>query len=430
MKKYFKYIVCSILFCCPFIVSAKVICNNGDYSATIDLEKNELGLNETSKITVNSDFNYEIEYRIDNAEIININENIIIPKNFGNAKINAKINFIEDNNIVGECTSILDINVLSNNSTLKLLNLEEVDISAVFKSDKLEYEVSLPYNYEKINIIAEANDPNATITGDGRRYLNEGTNEYEIIVKATDGSTTTYKMRILREDANADNTLKSLNVEGYVLSPKFQKDIFEYTLNVDESIENIVINAEATYELATVMGTGEFKLATGNNAFVITVVAENNSEQKYTIIINKNKGNSKLSKLKVNGHKLDKDFNSENYIYNITIKNNIEKLDIIAESFDNDQIEIIGNENLVVGENNIIIRVSNEDKGATTYKIIVNKLSVEEQQEIEKNDTLLKVLLVIFIISVIIMITLVIIFLKRNYKGNSNKIKKINIIKK
>lgn len=428
MKKYFKLLVSSIIFCCPYFTYAKVICNNGDYSATIDLDKKEIRINETANITITSDFKYEIEYRIDNEDIINISENIITAKKYGNTKINAKINFVEDNNIVGECTSILDINVLSNNSTLKLLNLEEIDISTVFKPDKLEYEVSLPYNYEKINIIAEPNDQNATITGDGRRYLNEGTNEYEIIVKATDGTTTTYKIKILREDANPDNTLKNLNIEGYILSPKFKKDIYEYTLNVDESVENIIINAEPSYELATVLGTGEFKLATGDNAFVITVVAENNEEQKYTILVNKNKGNSKLSELKVNGHKLDKDFNSENYIYKMTVKNNIDKLNIIAKSIDNDKIEIIGNENLVVGENDIIIRVSNKDKGATTYKIVVNKLSVEEQQEIEKNNTLLKILLIIFILSVIIMVTLVITFLKRNYKGN--KIKKINIIKK
>lgn len=430
MKRYVRYFLCCILFCCPYLVFAKVTCSNGDYSATIDIDNENLSLTDKANIVITSDFSYEVEYKVENKDIVHISSNgIVTPVSKGNTKINAIIEFLNGDNKVGECTSVLDINVLSSDSSLKTLNLEEFDISGVFNKNTFEYEVKLPYSYEKINIIAVANDPLATITGDGRRYLNEGENKYEIIVKATDGTTSTYKITVLREDANDDNTLKSLIVEGYELSPSFDKDIYEYSLNVDKNVEDITINAIGNYELAKILGTGNYKLATGENKFFITVIAENNTEQKYTIIVNKNKGNSKLSNLEVVGYKLDKNFNSDHYIYNLTIKNDINKLDIKAEVTDNDQIEIIGNEDLQVGENNIIIRVSNDDKGATTYKIIVNKLSVEEQKEIEKNDMLLKVLLVIFIISIIIMVILIVIFIKRNYKGNKKQIKK-NDLKK
>ena len=94
-----------------------------------------------------------------------------------------------------------------------------------------------------------------------------------------------------------------------------------------------------------------------------------------------------------------------------------------TENTDNEQIEIIGNENFKVGENEVIIRLTSEDKTNRTYKILVNKLSAETEKIIKKNTTLLKILLVLFIVSVIIMAGLIGIFIKRNTK-KSYKLKK------
>lgn len=431
MKKYIKYFLCSILVCLPYLVLGKVTCNNGDYNAVIDLDKENIGINETANITINSEYKYEVDYKVDNKNIVNINNNgQIIPLSKGSAKINVNIKFIEDDETIKECTSIMNINVLSSDSSLKSLNLEEIDISSVFNKNGYEYEVTLPYNYEKINIIAEASDENATITGAGRRYLNEGENEYEIIVKSTAGTTSTYKIKVIRKEASEDNTLKSLIVEGYEINPKFNKDIYEYTLSVPKEVEEININATATYDLAKILGTGKYSLASGENSFYITVIAENNTEQKYTLTINRNKGNGRLKNIEIEGYKLDKEFNSEEFTYNLTINSDVDKLNIKAET-DNGQIEIIGNEDLQVGENNIIIRVSGEDMGSTTYKLIVNKLSQEEQKRQEKNDLLLKILFIIFIVSIIVMFSVIGIFLKRNYiKGNKKNLKKIKVNKK
>jgi len=425
MKKYFKYILCSILLCFPYFVLGKVTCAVDNYSALIDLDKNELGINDTASIKITSDYDYKVSYEIEDKSIIKIDESgIITPQKVGSTKINVLINFQNEENKV-ECNSVLNIKVMSNDSSLKVLNIEEMDISNIFKSDIYEYEIRLPYNIEKINIIAEANDKNATITGDGRRYINEGNNEYEIIVKATDGSSSTYKIKILREEANSDATLKNLLVEGYVLTPEFKNDVYEYSLSVSEEVDDITISADATYELAKILGTGKYQLATGENEFKIKVVAENNTEQIYTITVNKNNGNSKLENLVIEGYKLDREFKSDLYIYGLTINSDIDKLVINAKAKDNDQIEIIGNEDLKVGENNIIIRVSNKDKGATTYKLLVNKLSEDEQKQIEKNDMLLKILLIVFIISIIFMATVIGIFIYKNNKRNEKK----NIIK-
>ena len=75
MKKIIKYFFSCMLFCFPFLVNAKVTCSNGNYNATIDIDKTELTMTDTANITISSDFNYEIEYRMDNEIISKIRNN-------------------------------------------------------------------------------------------------------------------------------------------------------------------------------------------------------------------------------------------------------------------------------------------------------------------------------------------------------------------
>jgi len=428
MKKIILTIFCSVFLIIPYYTLAKTVtCSNGTFDAEININKEKIALNDSTYLIVNSDYDYEIDYKVNDKDIIEISDmGIIKALKEGETSINATITFIEDNKEVGECDANISFSVVSNDSSLKSLNLEEIDISSLFKSDKYEYEFKIPYKFEKINIVAEANNSNAKITGDGRRYLNEGKNEYEIVVTASDGSTTNYKITFIRESANDDVTLKNLILEGYEIDPIFDKEIYKYTLNVDKNVEDVTIKAEPTYEFAKIRGTGTYSLASGENKYSVIVTAENGNEATYDIIINKNNGSSKLKNITIENHELK--FDSDTYIYNISVNSDIRNLNINAEGFDNDQIEIIGNEKLDFGENEIIIRVTSNDKTTTTYKIIVNKLSEEEEIQIRKNNILLIILFIIFIISIIIMVVLIGIFLKRNYKGKK-KIKKLNNLK-
>lgn len=420
MKKYILAFFCSVLLILPCTCFAKkVTCSNGDYKATIEIDKEKFGLTESALINVTSETNYEVNYKISEKNFLTIDENGIVKAiKEGNVTISAEIEFIVEDNDAGSCNVDIPVEVVSNDSSLKTLTLEEFDITPLFKSDKYDYEIKLPYKFEKINIVAEANNSNAKITGDGRRYLNEGTNEYEVVVTATDGSTSTYKIIIVRDDANDDVTLESLNVEGYVLTPKFNKETYKYTLSVDKDVEEITINAKTTYEFAKIRGTGKYMLATGTNTYKVTVTAENGNEAIYEIEIVRNNGTSSLKKLEITDIELDSKFSSDKYTYYATVKSNIETVDIKAQANDNDQVEIIGNEKLNFGENEIIIRVTGEDKSTTTYKIIINRLSLEEEKEIEKNDMLLKILFTMFIIAIVVMTTSIIIFIKQNYKRN------------
>lgn len=418
MKKLVFYIIMVILL--TPIMCLGITCGNDTFLADIKIDNDKISLGDKSFISVSSDFIHKEEYKSSNKDIALIDDNGIISSlKEGKTNITIIVNFfdnVDNDEISYSCHATINLEVLSNDSKLKSLNLEELDISSIFQANKYIYDIALPYRFNSVNIIAESSSKTAKITGDGKRYLNEGLNEYSIIVTASDGSTTTYKVNITREPANDDTTLENLIVEGFILSPQFNPENYKYSIDVDKSVQEITINAKPTYNFANVSGTGTFSLATGRNIFYITVFSENGNEGKYEIEINKNNGSSKLNNLVIEGYSLDTPFDSSTYIYHLTVNSNVYALNINAEALENDQVEIIGNENFKIGENDVIIRVTNKDKTNTTYKIVVNKLSEDMEKIIQRNSILLKFLFCLFIISILITAILITIFIKRNHK--------------
>ena len=83
-----------------------------------------------------------------------------------------------------------------------------------------------------------------------------------------------------------NNYLKSLSVEGYDLTPEFNKEKLEYSLELDSTIEKININASVEDKTASVTGTGEKELIEGENIIDIIVTAQNGNTRKYIIKAN------------------------------------------------------------------------------------------------------------------------------------------------
>lgn len=82
-----------------------------------------------------------------------------------------------------------------------------------------------------------------------------------------------------------DNNLKSLSIEGYELTPAFNKDTLEYKVSIPSDVTKINILAEKNDSKASVTGTGEKEVVEGNNRFEIIVTAQNGSEKKYILDI-------------------------------------------------------------------------------------------------------------------------------------------------
>ena len=75
------------------------------------------------------------------------------------------------------------------------------------------------------------------------------------------------------ESKSSDNSLKSLFVEGFNISPKFNKDTLEYNVNLSSDTLKIKIIAEKNDDTASITGDGEVDVKEGNNTIIVVVTA-------------------------------------------------------------------------------------------------------------------------------------------------------------
>jgi M6 family metalloprotease-like protein len=87
----------------------------------------------------------------------------------------------------------------------------------------------------------------------------------------------------------SDAALSSLSVNTGTLSPAFSPNTFHYTVNMDKSVSQIRLEAEANNPKATVVGANEtLNLNVGANTFHVLVIAEDlNSRNTYSVVVNR-----------------------------------------------------------------------------------------------------------------------------------------------
>lgn len=252
---------------------------------------------------------------------------------------------------------------------------ELVTVPAASKSISIKQPVKEPATQQ------QTNPPANTGTTTNKPTTNTNTN--------TNKNTNT---NTKSSNANLKNLI--LNVEG--LSPAFAKNITNYSLNVGENVDNIKVTASVEHSKATYSVRGNTNLKEGENVITIRVVAENGAVKKYNINVLKSgdpvKSDATLSSLIIEDVDLGQTFDPNVTEYNagdINVK--ADKLNIYAyTSSDNAMVEIIGNENLNVGENKITIRVTSENgKIVKDYIVSFNKLyeKEEENEVVEKNPS-------------------------------------------
>lgn len=80
-----------------------------------------------------------------------------------------------------------------------------------------------------------------------------------------------------------NNKLKGLGVDGFTLTPTFNRDTYSYDLIVDHSVSNVTVSASAIDSKASIRGSGTVSLSSGINDISVVVRAENGTERTYTI---------------------------------------------------------------------------------------------------------------------------------------------------
>ena len=87
-------------------------------------------------------------------------------------------------------------------------------------------------------------------------------------------------------EKSTNNNLKGLSVENYTLSPEFNKDTLEYTVEIGDNAEVIKINAEKEDGYAQLEGDGEKEVVEGANKFEVKVTSETGSPKIYVLNVN------------------------------------------------------------------------------------------------------------------------------------------------
>jgi hypothetical protein len=87
--------------------------------------------------------------------------------------------------------------------------------------------------------------------------------------------------------ASTNAKLKKLQISPSKLSPEFNMDTYEYSADVSNDIEKLVIVALPEDDKSTVSITGNESLIVGENKIVITVLAESGDNIEYIINVNR-----------------------------------------------------------------------------------------------------------------------------------------------
>lgn len=188
------------------------------------------------------------------------------------------------------------------------------------------------------------------------------------------------------KEARANKNLSSLEVVGYELSPYFNKNNLTYTVIIPEDVTSIEINAEPEAEGAIARISGNTRLTRQENTVTVRVTAEDGTSRAYSITVLKApEVNLKLDSLQIEGLELNPVFDEDTFYYTSSlVDTELTSLNVNAVANDETaNVEVIGADNLVDGENLINIIVSNDDE-TTIYQVNVDvDMLGEKEKEVD-----------------------------------------------
>ena len=188
---------------------------------------------------------------------------------------------------ITQMSEIVSVDDSKNNAKLDIMRLGIEGISPDFLPDVNEYYLIVDENVKDIDVTAIPQNAEANVKITGNKNLKNGLNKIEIDVTSEDKSEKNkYTINVTKtsNEQNANADLETLAIENYVLTPEFDVNETNYTVNVSNNTNNLNILAIASDMNAKVNVTGNTNLKYGNNKVVITVTAENGiTLKKYNI---------------------------------------------------------------------------------------------------------------------------------------------------
>lgn len=195
-----------------------------------------------------------------------------------------------------EVSVSVNITRKSSINNLHSLNASVGTFDTVFDKDVTVYTLTVPYDTKEVILSGSLEDTLSTADGLFKYELTEDKTTAIITVTAEDGSTKVYTVYIIKEKPpvvptpvvyyySSNNYLKTLEAKGYEI--KFDRDILEYELNVNNDVKSLDITAIAEDSRSRVEITGNENFKTGKNTVIISVKAENGDVREYKLIVNR-----------------------------------------------------------------------------------------------------------------------------------------------
>ncbi|MDD4591848.1 MAG: cadherin-like beta sandwich domain-containing protein [Parabacteroides sp.] len=179
---------------------------------------------------------------------------------------------------------------LSGNADLASLAVSNATISPTFSKGTTSYTASVPYGVSKLDVQAAAEDSGAKANVNSPNLTPGGTTNVTVTVTAANGSKKTYTIKVTREKdpnykASSNNTLSSITVDGFLLSPGFKGDVTSYVIWLPYETSSVKFSGKAADDKASVEVVGGENLAAGqDNPVKIICIAEDGSKKEYNVI--------------------------------------------------------------------------------------------------------------------------------------------------
>lgn len=234
-------------------------------------------------------------------------------------------------------------------------NDDEIIMEIDKKNNQLE-NITLSYSINDDKKVGDKIKFTATIINYDNEEETQSIETYiEIIEKNTDDSDQS------KDEQNKPENNQTGNLEN------------NKTENIENNKTEDIVNDDLKIEQPN--NINNEKLTTNNSQKSASniVVTESNKKDMEAVTYN-GSNNNYLSDLSIENYDLNKEFTKENSTYFLEIENSIDKLNIIANSEDeNATVCIYGNENLQTGNNKILISVTAENGNVRYYRIYINK---------------------------------------------------------
>jgi hypothetical protein len=264
------------------------------------------------------------------------------------------------------------------NNFLKNLKVSHIsntlDFTPEFNKETNEYNLTVDSDLNFVQIKAETESEFAHLSGSGTKELTSGLNKFEIVVTAEDGSKNSYTINITKE-VSSNNYLSSLIPSAGTLSPEFNKETKEFTLDLTFEDSELSFTATPESNLATISGVENKVVPEGVSKREVVVTSEDGNTRTYVININKESASlAKLKTLEVLGYPFT--FDPDTFTYEIHVPSTKQSLlasEITAIPEDEfATVNLMGDLNLIAGASNTyIIEVIARD-GYTTQEYRLN----------------------------------------------------------